>query len=67
MEQIRLLTPEETANMLGIQAQTLAAWRCKRRYPLRYVKLGRAIRYRREDVEAFIAASVRGDGNGAQK
>ena len=60
MEQIRLLTPEEAAKILGVQVQTLAAWRCSRRYPLKFVKLGRTVRYRKADVEAFITAASRG-------
>ena len=55
-----LLTAEETAEILGVKPQTLAVWRCAKRYGLPYLKLGRSIRYRLVDVESFIAASVRG-------
>ena len=55
-----LLTAEETAEILGVKPQTLAVWRCAKRYRLPYLKLGRSIRYRLDDVESFIAASVRG-------
>ena len=55
-----LLTAEETAEILGVKPQTLAVWRCAKRYGLPYLKLGRSIRYRLDDVESFIAASVRG-------
>lgn len=54
-----LLTAEETAEILGVKPQTLAVWRCAKRYKLPYVKLGRSIRYRLDDVESFIAASVK--------
>jgi excisionase family DNA binding protein len=52
-----LLTPEDTANFLGIRTHTLATWRCTGRYGLPFIKIGRAIRYRRADVEAWLAAN----------
>ncbi len=49
-----LLTRQEAATMLGLRPQTLAVWAMTGRN-LPYVKLGRkVVRYRREDVEAFI-------------
>ena len=49
------MTPAQVAEMLGVQEQTLTAWRARGRYPgLRYVKVGRAVRYRRTDVEAWL-------------
>lgn len=60
---IQLLTPQETAELLGISKGTLNLWRCKKRYPLPYVKVGRAVRYRLEDVLKFIE-SRRQPGNG---
>lgn len=49
-----LLTPIQTAGLLGVEVQTLSVWRTKKRYGLKYVKVGRLIRYRAEDVQAFI-------------
>lgn len=49
-----LLPPEEAAAMLGVTVGTLQVWRTTRRYPLKYVKSGRLVRYRLEDVQAFI-------------
>ncbi len=51
-----LLDDREAARELKVQPQTLAVWRSTKRYPLEYVKIGRAIRYRRSAVLAFIAA-----------
>jgi excisionase family DNA binding protein len=48
-----LLTPAEVAERLGVSATTLATWRCTKRYPLSYVKVGRLVRYRLVDLEAF--------------
>jgi excisionase family DNA binding protein len=47
------LTEAEAAEFLGIKKQTLAAWRCLGRYDLRFEKIGRLVRYRLEDLEAF--------------
>jgi excisionase family DNA binding protein len=51
-----LMTAREAAAMLGINPQTLNAWRSTKAVDLPYVKLGRAVRYRREDIEAYIRA-----------
>lgn len=51
-----LLTPQEVAKVLGVTPQTLAVWRCEKRYALPYVKAGRLVRYRVADVEKFIDA-----------
>ncbi len=49
-----LLTPEETARLLKINPGTLAVWRATNRYDLPYLKVGSHIRYREEDVLAFV-------------
>jgi len=51
---LKLLTPKETAEILGVTVGTLQIWRATRRYPLNYIKSGRLIRYRSEDIQAFI-------------
>ena len=48
-----LLTPLDVATRLGVSTTTLATWRCTKRYALTYVKIGRLVRYRMADVEAF--------------
>jgi hypothetical protein len=49
-----LIRPEETAIRLGVTPGTLAVWRATKRYPLRYVKIGRKVCYRVADIEKFI-------------
>lgn len=49
-----LLTPSEVSAILGVTVGSLQIWRTTRRYPLPYVKSGRLVRYRPEDVQAFI-------------
>ncbi len=50
-----MLTISELAVLIGKNERTLANWRCARTGP-KYVKLGSTVRYRVEDVEAWIAA-----------
>lgn len=56
-EQLRdsfaLISPSDLAALLGVDERTLAVWRSQRRGP-DFVKLGRAIFYRREDVLSWI-------------
>ena len=56
MPEPELLTPDETAAILGVKAQTLSVWRCNKRYTLPYVKVGGRVFYDRADVVAFIAS-----------
>lgn len=55
-----LLTPDQAAQQLTTDTGTLANWRCSGRVQLPFVKIGRCVRYRLSDVEAFIEANVRG-------
>ncbi len=50
-----LLTRDQAAEYLGVTSRTLAVWACTKRYNLPYVKMGRLVKYRRVDLEAFIA------------
>lgn len=53
-----LLSRTEAASFLKVSPQTLAAWACNRRVNLPYVKLGRRVAYRQDDLNAFVAANV---------
>jgi len=55
-----LMTPAEVAEYLGVSCETLNVWRCTKRYNLPYIKAGRLVRYREEDVETFVASRVIG-------
>ncbi|HEY9793619.1 MAG TPA: helix-turn-helix domain-containing protein [Candidatus Obscuribacterales bacterium] len=55
-----LLTRREAAAYLGIAEQTLAVWKCTGRYHLPWIKIGRLVRYRRQDLDAFIAKHAQG-------
>ena len=54
-----LLEEQRVAGILNVSVKTLQAWRGRGGGP-RHVRLGqRSIRYKPEDVEAFIAAGMR--------
>ena len=50
----KLLSPKEVAEILGVTEQTLAVWRSLGSQELRFIKVGRAVRYRPEDVKKYI-------------
>lgn len=49
------LTPEQTADFLNISVRTLAKWRSTGSPSLPYIKVGRCIRYKLTDLEAYLA------------
>ncbi|WP_206486447.1 helix-turn-helix domain-containing protein [Thalassotalea sp. G2M2-11] len=53
-----LLTPKQAADILGVTIGTLAVWRCTARYPLPFVKIGRRVKYRLNDINNFIENGV---------
>jgi Helix-turn-helix domain len=58
-----LLSPTETTRRLHVTYGTLAVWRCTHRKALPFVRIGRKIFYREEDIENFILANLHpGDG-----
>lgn len=58
-----LMTPEQVADYLGVSVETLNVWRCTKRYNLPYVKAGRLVRYRLQDIEAFVTSRMQGESN----
>ena len=51
-----VMTEREVAALLQMKVSTLRAWRLRGKGPA-FLKLGAAVRYRREDVEAFMDRS----------
>lgn len=60
-----LLTNDEAAVYIGVAPQTLTIWRCVKRYAIPYIKVGSRIRYRREDLDAWLASRTVGTQAGA--
>ncbi len=56
IQQEALFTREAAARYLGVKPATLATWSCTRKYRLKYIKVGSLVRYRLEDLNAFLAA-----------
>ena len=52
-----LVDEAKLAARLGVSRSTLQSWRYAKRGP-RYIKLGRLIRYRNADVDAYLRAQT---------
>jgi hypothetical protein len=57
------MTPKLAGLYLGgedspIPEQTLAVWRATKRYPIPFLKLGRLVRYRKRDLDAYMAKNT---------
>ena len=50
----KLLTRAEAAEYLGLCPQTLAVWAITGRYNLSMIKVGRSVRYRKSDLDAWL-------------
>ena len=50
----KLLSPQQTAEILGVKVTTLCNWRHNKRYNLPYVKIGSKIKYPEDGIIAFI-------------
>ena len=52
----KLFSAKEAAEALGVTVHTLSVWRSCNRYSLPYIKVGRLVKYKEEDLKAFIEA-----------
>ena len=55
LAQSDLLTAAQAAMYLGVKIQTLAVWRCTGRHDLPFVRVGRCVKYRQSDLDAWLA------------
>lgn len=58
LEHVTLVNARDAAEALDVQEKTLARWRWEGRGP-RFVKVGRAVRYRACDLAAWVEARTR--------
>jgi excisionase family DNA binding protein len=58
-----LLTVQAAAQYLAVSVSTVYGWVWQRR--IRFVKIGRAVRFDPRDLEAFVEASKQGYNTGA--
>jgi len=54
---MNVMNEKEVAQMLALPVRTVQIWRSRGQGPY-YLKIGRNVRYREEDVLKFIDASV---------
>lgn len=57
MANANLLAPPQLAEQIGVTVQRLAVMRMEGTGP-NFIRLGRSIRYRREDIDAWIEANI---------
>ena len=58
----KLLTRAEAAEYLGLRIQTLAVWAITGRYGLKMIKVGRSVRYRQSDLDAWLESRTVNSG-----
>ena len=56
--QSELMSRKEAAAYLGVSEITLAIWKSTGRYALRCYKIGRLAKYKRSELDAFIASRI---------
>jgi len=52
-----LLNEAQAADHLNVSNRTMQCWRLQGRGPV-FVKLGKAVRYRPEDLDAYVASAL---------
>lgn len=53
-----MLRTKDAARYLDLSKPTLEAWRCRGSGPV-FVKLGKAVRYRKQDLDDFLTSRLR--------
>jgi excisionase family DNA binding protein len=61
-----LLTEDEVAQQLRVSVASLRRWRLEKRGP-QFIKVGSLVRYRAEEIEAWLATLPTGGSNAAEK
>lgn len=59
----KLISAGKAADILGLKESTLAQYRWRGDTRLPWVKMGKAIRYKLSDIEAYIDQSTVGKGD----
>lgn len=57
---VSLLETTAAAEYLGVAPRTLTVWRCTKRYMIPYIKVGRLVRYRRDDLDLWLESRTVG-------
>jgi len=56
MTKPELLATPPAADYIGVEPHTLEIWRSTGRYHIPFVKVGRLVKYRRTDLDAWLAS-----------
>ncbi len=57
-----LFNRKRAAQYLGdFSPGTLAVWACTKRYNLKFIRIGRSVRYRKSDLDEFLARQMVGN------
>ncbi len=63
VQSVRDLVDEKAAaEHLDVAVGTLSVWRSTGRYNLPFLKIGRNVRYRRSDLDAWLASRTHAEG-----
>lgn len=57
-----LVDEREAAEILGLAVGTMSVWRSTGRYGIPFLKIGRNVRYRRADLDAWLQSRTRTSG-----
>lgn len=52
------LNTTEAAEFLEVSRGTLEVWRCTKRHSIPYIKIGRLVKYRLTDLEAWLKSQT---------
>lgn len=55
-----LLNTEQAAAYLGVTPRTLEVWRCTKRHAIPYIKVGRLVKYRKAELDHWLAQQTIG-------
>ena len=53
-----LYSNAEAAEYIGITPSTLEVWRSVKRFIIPYIKVGRLVKYRKADLDAFLLSQT---------
>ena len=57
-----LLDEKQAATVLNVKPGTLSVWRSTGRYSIPFVKVGRSVRYRAGDLNAWLESRTQANG-----
>lgn len=58
--QSNLLDTVAAAEYLGVEPRSLEVWRCVKRHSIPYIKVGRLVKYRQSDLDAWLESRTVG-------